>query len=283
MDSYQYHRYHRLLDFIENGCKRRNEERDFVNYLLSMEKAESIEKLVAIYNNIFKLLAVIIYDTNKMPPNWYVVEHMGVGNAYLFKDLVCYFNENILRLYKGYEKPTEEQLISCLVNLRECDNIKLVQEKLLEGLDADADIEFYESLVAEISLQYRKRNNIERFGKTCINYDWQANLYRDTSKELGGYGRIFDVAEEAFGKEYGFDYNALIDEFKIETEKLREVEEAEKREERKYKWIGIIGAIIILPIIFTLILYIMGFIVEGARLFTIPLLFYLLGVLLLAI
>ncbi len=209
--------YKHLFEYIENGCQKVDEKRDFVKYLHSMEQADSMEQLISIYNNIFKLLAVIFFGTNKMPRSWYQPKTWGHNKGDLVEELNCFLNENILKWFQRQDNATLELCNLCLSNLRDCENTVTIKDQLLQ----------YSGYVSSLSRIVKRHFSIRQ--KIELSYPYEneyKNLYITISKNLAGHGRIFDVAEVAFGEEYGISYDGLAEEYK------KEVEEEKKREER---------------------------------------------------
>lgn len=232
MDKYNTYSCHNLLAYIDLGCKRMGEERDYPGHLLSMEQADSIDKLVQIYNNIYKLLAVLILDSYELPKNWYKKNCLGIGNDYLFEELNQYFNTNILRLYKTYQYPTEVDLIKCLANLREAINVKEIQEEIiLMRKYGDVDELFF--VTANRKKHYEQRTLIETKGDYSSKYNDSFTTYKHYSRFLAAHFRIFDIAEIAFGEDHNFSYDGLAEEYKLYKEKAKERAAQKEIEERR--------------------------------------------------
>ena len=64
MADYNNYMYKRMLSYIERRSKELNDDRDYIGYILSMEHAESIEKLIKMYNSCFKVLAYLFFGKN---------------------------------------------------------------------------------------------------------------------------------------------------------------------------------------------------------------------------
>ena len=109
MADYSQHPYQSLLEFIKNGCRQINEERNYAEYLLLMERAESIEELVRRLGNLIKLLAVIHYGRTDMPQYWYFYDRWSGETFIHVQTLFHIFNEDLLKWYKRQEKTTAEQ------------------------------------------------------------------------------------------------------------------------------------------------------------------------------
>lgn len=212
--------YKYLFEYIENGCQKIGEKRDFVKYLHSMEQSDSMEQLMSIYNNIFKLLAVIFFGTNKMPSKWYQPKTWGHNKGYLVEELNCFLNENILKWFQRQENKTYKQFTLCLSNLRDSDNTVRIKDQLLQYSG------YASSLSQIVKKHFSIRQKIELGNLDVIQNEYK-KLYIKISKNLAGHGRIFDVAEVAFGEEYGISYDGLAEEYK------KDIEEEEKREEEK--------------------------------------------------
>lgn len=56
------------------------------------------------------------------------------------------------------------------------------------------------------------------------------NIFRSCSRYLAAHKRIFDVAEEYFGKQYGIKFDNMIEEYK------KEIEDEKRGNERKVIW-----------------------------------------------
>ena len=194
-----------LLEAIEEGCQKIGEKRDYVKYLLSMEQAESVEKLIEIYDNIYKLLFVFTYGYT-FPHDWYKPESGGYHKQHLVELLNRYFNDNIERLSKESGYLSREMLAFFIANLRECINAGIVQSKMMEKRLDEEKAVFLEIGNAG-KTQYRARKGIESMSKMDRRYEPAIKIYNRFSTLLALKGRIFDVSEIAFAKDNGIDYN----------------------------------------------------------------------------
>lgn len=233
MQDYSKYPYKRLLEYIDTMCQKRGEERDFVNYLLAMNHAESIEKLMEMYDNLYKLLAVLFFGTNKLPRHWYHPETWGYDNTYLIEELNYCLNESVLKWHKRQEKPTNEQCLYCLVNLRESDNVIEVGEELYKSLSPEKHKEDKDILII-VRRHYLVRKELEiesRYGRKEL----KRNNYISFSQYLAAHGRIFDVAERSFAKKNGISYEGLAEQYWKELESKNEFERILKEQEIKVK------------------------------------------------
>lgn len=255
MSDYSKFPYKRLLDYIENGCQKINEERDFVHYLLSMENSETIEELINRYNNLFKLLAVIFFATNKLPSAWYMPKTWGYKNEYLLDKLNQCFNESIQNWLRKQANPTLKQCIICLANLRSSGNLVKVQGEVLKYI-ADGKEVNIDTLISKRNKQNWILENIAF--KSSFEYKDQRDSYISYSKYLVGNGHIFDVREIAFGKDHGIEYDNMLEQYnkEAEQERLKLLEdEKQKEKERREKIIRIVFSSIIGIVLFVLILF----------------------------
>ena len=257
-----------LFDYIAKGCKRRNEDRDFVGHLQSMEQVDSIEKMITIYNNIYKLLAVLILNTTNLPRFWYVTKRLGIGNEYLFDELSQYLNNNILRLYNSYRNPTKEQTLSCIANLRECKNTNAIQNKIQQKSNSAYVMEI-QALQTSRLFQYRSREDIELYKK-----EYQLKQYRNLSKILAYNNRVFDIAETSFGIDNNIKYEGLADEYKNDVERHKEeaqIKEAEAKKKKRKEKIKLILLIAVLAIIMlTVFIFFNNIIINILMLLALP-------------
>lgn len=235
MQEYSNYYFKDLLEAIEEGCQKIGEKRDFVRYLLSMENAESIEKLVEIYDNIYSLLAVFTYGWKSAPKDWYKPESGGYYKPHQIELLNRYFNDNILSLFKQHPCPTKEQVVPYIANLRVCINSSIIQQKILEKGFVDKE-KLLSKLGNTRELQYTIRKDIEKIYKQDAQYPRLIQKYRSLSTMLAYYGRVFDVAEIAFAKEHEIDYDAMKEKYEEYLEnKKKEEEELELEEERQLR------------------------------------------------
>ena len=254
MIDYSQHPYKSLLDHINNGCQQINESRDFVEYLLSMEQAESIDELTKILNNVIKLLAVIFYGRKTLPNNWYLYDCWGRVPACYMRDLLNFYNENLLLWYKKQENPTVEQCTSCIVNLRHSSNTTIIQDEILE-LAGDNKAENIDFKINVRDGHYETRISIDKLSYKSQNY---LKTYKTRSRILGNYGRIVDAIEIAFGDKYNINYDKLILDFKNKVEQELKEEEERLKKERKDK---IVRILIFIPVLLV-VLFVYYLIVE---------------------
>ena len=258
MKDYSDHQYGRLLLNIENKCKQLGEERDFVNYLLSMENANSLEELIKIYNNVFKLLAYLFFGTKDVPHNWYIPETWGRYNFYYVEDLNGFLNENILKCYTRLKDPTSEQCIMFLSNLRENDNIKEIKEAILANTPK-VDENLALKVLSTRNLHNLRRKEIEKDSSNKTKY---IETYIQNSRCLAAYGRIFDVAELAFGKANHIVYDGMKEQYEADVKLYRIKKEDEKKKQKEEKRTKFINTII-LSIIAIIVMIVMIYLFEA--------------------
>lgn len=257
--DYSKYSYQRLLEYIDKKVQQRGADIDLVQYLLTMEHAKSIEELVEIYNKTFRNLAILFYDSEDLPYNWYDVRTWGYQKDFILVELNCCFNENLLNWFKKQNGSTRELVNKCLVNLRNNNNLIEVEGEIIKSI-SDTD---FQNGIAPIRNRFFSQLN------DCISFE----DYLCCVKYLVGNGRIFDIYEIEKSKAVGvvFDglaeqYNAEMEQEKIKEEnrlqqekaKLRlqqEKEEIKRHQEKREKIINLIIAIcFVLVLVFILIL-----------------------------
>lgn len=229
MIDYSQHPYKRLLEFIDTGCQKIHEERDFVTHLLSMKQADSIEELVRILNVTFKVLAVIHFGNRTVPSYWYKYLSWGIDDNYYVNDLFSFFNENLLRWCKAQKRNRELNKL-CIANLRDGRNQYPIAEIII-GLK-------HEMFDAEIIAIERERDNFfylrREINKYCTNkttFNGAVNNLGKSAGIIAANGRLFDITEEETTKEYNLDIEKLRLEYKTELEvRLKQEEERRKQE-----------------------------------------------------
>lgn len=223
MNDYSQYPYAGLLKYIDEGCKRLGEERDFVQYLISMNEVESIEEMINRYNNIYKLIAVIFFGTNKLPASWYNPKTWGYNHEYLVDELNLCLNKSILGWLKRQENPTTEMCRMCIANLRNNEKyISVENDFLKEYFDKD------ESLQILLGVQNDHYNLLKAFE------DRFKEEFIHSSEFLAIKGRCFDIRELSVGEDYNIDYNNLLVQYNERIEKQKQ-EEENKVQEKKAK------------------------------------------------
>lgn len=247
MIDYNKYPYGRLLMYIDEGCKRIGEKRDFVQYAISMDEVESIEEMINRYNNLYKLLAVIFFGTNKLPASWYNPRTWGYNHEYLVDELNLCLNKSILNWLKRQKDPTTEMCRICVANLRNNEKyISIGNDFLKELFDKDESLNY---LLINQNNHYNLLKSIQKVG--LYNRNLKETFFQ-YAKLLAGNGRIFDILEISICEENGIAYDKLAEQYKKEAE-LKKKKEEEERKERIWN-IVIFGLMMIpLAIIFIII------------------------------
>ena len=233
-----------LLKYIDEGCKRIGEKRDFVQYAISMDEVESIEEMINRYNNLYKLLAVIFFGTNRLPNRWYVPETWGYNNEYLVDELNLCFNEKIWRWFNKQDSPTSELCKKCIANLRDGENYISMKNLFLKSYaDNDADI------IQLIATQHRHYKLIK---KLELDSKLPKGQYIQSCKVLAWHGRVFDIVEKSLGKTIDVTYDDMAElyqkELELEAKRKKEIERNAKKEEEKRLKQSIIIGVLTIPI-----------------------------------
>ena len=244
MVDYSKFPYSGLLKYIDEGCKRIGEKRDFVQYAISMDEVESIEEMINRYNNLYKLLAVIFFGTNRLPNRWYVPETWGYNNEYLVDELNLCFNEKIWRWFNKQDSPTSELCKKCIANLRDGENYISMKNLFLKSYaDNDADI------IQLIATQHRHYKLIK---KLELDSKLPKGQYIQSCKVLAWHGRVFDIVEKSLGKTIDVTYDDMAElyqkELELEAKRKKEIERNAKKEEEKRLKQSIIIGVLTIPI-----------------------------------
>lgn len=235
MIDYSQHPYKRLLEFIDTGCQKINEERDFVSHLLSMEQANSIEELVRILNVTFKVLAVIHFGSIKLPSNWYKYLSWENEDKYYVKDLFSFFNKKLLKWYVNLERyPSLDQRAFCIANLRDEYN----QYEIVQAIMGVRGFDFPYSIIElnrERNSFFSLINDLEGYTTNNYKYNEVWAKYKTATKVLAGNGRIFDIIDEENLKKHAIDAEKLRLKYKQELEERRRQEKERRKQEIKRK------------------------------------------------
>ena len=145
MTDYSNYSFFRLLDFLKLEDKYDNEGVDYAEYLLSMNNALLLDEMITIYNKVFEKISYYVF-CRSIPQYWFITDSWG-NKKYLAYELNKCLNENILRLYESLDSPTKEDCISCIVNLRECENKTKIQNQII--------LQLYPGLQLKLKVQTR--------------------------------------------------------------------------------------------------------------------------------
>ena len=229
MTDYSQYPYGRMLSYIERRCKELGDDKNYIEYILSMEHAESIERLIKMYGSCYKVLAYLFFGSKKLPHAWYITEIWGYNNGWLIDELSYCLNENILKWYKSQQNVTDEHALKCIANLRYAKNAIAVQNEILKSSNphVSSGIRHFTHVRSNF---YNIRNKIEKGYCTS----WEKNYWISYLRYLAFYGHILDVAEMAFCRSLKIKYDNLIEEYKIEkAEALKRAEERKKKQQEE--------------------------------------------------
>lgn len=235
----------RLLEFLKMENKYDKEGGDYAKYLLTMYKATSIDDIVTIYNKVFEKISYYVFYRS-FPIHWFLTDSWG-KKKYLVYELNKCLNENIKRLYVSLENPTKEDCVSCIVNLRESDNKKPIQNAIF------------------LHNQFESINEPNIIGLREKSYMIRKKI-RSMCPGNVGYYELVDEYDEIMNELKSLGYKYTIEEKKIEEMRSINVEEWVKRKEesvklknekkRKDKIINIILVVLLMiPLLFIIYLY----------------------------
>ena len=212
MADYSQYKYCRMLEYIESMSSQQKVD-NHIDYILSMRSATSIERIIKTYNNTYQFLARLSYGKKRVPIDWYKPKNWGENKEYLVEELNELLNESILSWFNRQEHITNEQALMCISNLRSDNNTKLIEDEILTKTKPKAD----KGINYLIDIR-NKNNNIRKYIEDSKSDAYfSEKLYISNCKYLAAHKHIFDIAEIAFGKQYGISYYNLIEEYKIEV------------------------------------------------------------------
>jgi F0F1-type ATP synthase assembly protein I len=211
-----------------------------------MEDADSIEKMISIYNDFILFFADIQPEKRNVSPKWYMYLGWLRQKRNIISDLDAFLNDCILKWVSRQEECTYDQYIHSLTNLREGINATKIENEILQksGITKNRDIII---LIGKRAEQNQLRLKIESGSKN----QELIRKYFHSSKYIAGHGRVFDIAEIELANDNGIKTESLKEEFlkdiaedkKRAEEKLKKAEE-KKKEERKIRIIQIVFFIV---------------------------------------
>lgn len=246
MSDYSKYSYRRLLDFLVLENKYDKEGVDYAEYLLSMNNASSIDDMLIIYNKVFEKISYYVF-CHSIPDYWFITESWG-NKTYLAYELNNCLNENIIRMYESLESPTKEDCISCIVNLRNCDNKTMIQNNIF--LHKHFDDLHGSDIIALRDYSYIIRRKIRKLIPRTEEYIELKSEYVDLMDELINLGYKYTIEEIKFEEIRGIDVKKLIEK---KREEERKNEEIERKEKIDRIWNLIIGGLFLIPIFILLV------------------------------
>lgn len=242
MADYRNYSFCRLLDFLKLEAKYDKDEVDYVEYLLSMNNAPSIDEMITIYNKVFKKISYYVF-CHSIPNNWFITDSWG-NKTYLAYELNKCLNENIFRLYKSLESPTKEDCISCIVNLRECENKTKIQNNIFLHKQFE-DIHGIDIIDLREKSYYIRRKIRKLLFPSNEEYLELRDDYVEIMDEINSLGFQYTIEDRKFEEIRGIDVKKLVN---IKREVERKKEELERKDKKERIWNLILGGLIIIPI-----------------------------------
>ena len=265
----------RLLQYIKEECEQRNERRDYLQYLLSMEDADSIEKMISIYNDFILFFADIQPEKRNVSPKWYMYLGWLRQKRNIISDLDAFLNDCILKWVSRQEECTYDQYIHSLTNLREGINATKIENEILQksGITKNRDIII---LIGKRAEQNQLRLKIESGSKN----QELIGRYEELSYYIAGHGRLFDIAEIELGRDNGIFLNDLGEIYKKNLAKEKELIAAREKEMKNEKRQTVAIAILVILFAIPISIFLVSFLSKVLGLLMLPILFFLFGLLL---
>ena len=127
MVNYNYYTYSKLLYFLHEGYKKYPTFGNYAEHLLSMKEANSIVRMIEIYDRVVYIIPYYLYGPDNIPNDWFLYEKWKDNSSYLAYELNSCLNESILSFYRSITNPPEHFRYSCIVNLRHCKEMNAME------------------------------------------------------------------------------------------------------------------------------------------------------------
>ena len=218
----------RLIDFLK--IKYDKEGRDYVEYLLTMYKATSIDDMITVYDKMLEKISYYVF-CRSTPRHWFITDSWG-KKKYLAYELNKCLNENIKRWYVSLENPTKEDCVSCIVNLRESDNKNPVQNAIFSHKQ-------FECINGSDIIALRDKSYMVR-RKTRSMYPGNKAYFElededEYDEKMNGYFEQVDKYNEIMNELKSLGYKYTIVEKNIEEMEILNVEDRVKKKEEWLK------------------------------------------------
>ena len=235
MTDYSNYSFFRLLDFLKLEDKYDNEGVDYAEYLLSMNNALLLDEMITIYNKVFEKISYYVF-CRSIPQYWFITDSWG-NKKYLAYELNKCLNENILRLYESLDSPTKEDCISCIVNLRECENKTKIQNQII------------------LHKNFEGLHGLDIIGIRDKSYIIRRKIRKLLNPKTEEYLELRDEYVEIMGELINMGYKYTLEDNKFEeirrisVKNLLNIKREKERKEKKERiWNLILGGLILIPL-----------------------------------
>lgn len=217
MGNYQSYSCSKLLDFFDNRYKIGAERINYAQYLLTMQNAKTVKKMIGIYDKVLWQFILQYQGLGKeylVSTIWYNINYVSCDTAEYWWSLNVFLNENIIRLYRELDSPTQEQSLECLLNLRKCDNqIPLQKEVVRTAIMAESDAYKKQDVLAECNEMIHLRDDSYAFRENPFESDGSGksnNKYKNMMITLISKGYHKSIADKKFEEAGSIHYSMPI-------------------------------------------------------------------------
>lgn len=248
----------RLIDFLK--IKYDKEGRDYVEYLLTMYKATSIDDMITVYDKMLEKISYYVF-CRSTPRHWFITDSWG-NKKYLANELNKCLNDNIKRWYVSLETPTKEDCVSCIVNIRESDNKKPIQNAIfshkqfecINGSDIIALRDKSYMVRRETRSMYPgnkayfELEDEDEYDEKMNEYFEQVDKYNEIMNELKSLGYKYTIVEKKIEEMAILNVEDRVkkkEEWLKEKEERVKIEKKNKREARIFNIILVVLSIIL--------------------------------------
>lgn len=207
MTDYQSYSCANLLQYFDSYYEHDTIPLNYAQYLLSMQDAHSLKKLIHIYNKVLWKLIVFTNGNVKeelISDTWYNIDHIYSETADYWKELNSFLNENIKRLFDSNDY-TDKIAIKFFVNLREAPNRNSIQEYIISKSSANVS-SMKDKLSSSLTIIEDAPKQISPYEIGTNGYRKQTSIYIDSIKYLTSQGFIKSIKDKAFESKTEISY-----------------------------------------------------------------------------
>ncbi len=209
MSKYQSYSCSKLLDYFDSYYEHSTDRTNYAQYLLTMQKATTVKMLIDIYDKVlweFILRYQGLGKSHLVSDVWFNINYVSNDTKEYWWSLNVFLNENIIRLYRELDNPTQEQSLECLLNLRKCDNqIPLQKEVVRTAIMAESDAYKKQDVLSKCDemihlrdYSYSLRERIQEYPLESNGYQDLKMKYESTMKTLISEGYQKSIVENTF-------------------------------------------------------------------------------------
>lgn len=197
MNDYKSYSCSNFLVFLDR-CESASDHID-AKYLLSMQDATSIKKMIDIYDNVlwkFILKYMGLGKEENIPASWYDIYSLPKVSREYWWSLNTFLNENIERLFNS-QKYTDELSFACIMNLREAPNHIAIRDDIISKSSVAVN-SVKDMILSSLAVVTDAPSHISHYNLGSKYHEDLASKYSESMRYLESMGYVKSIKEKTF-------------------------------------------------------------------------------------